>query len=896
MHIRESVRIDPVAKGTQSIEADTTHPTYPRVGGTLVAKIALIGQAGLGLLKINEEITGRSLSSTIDSLVFRNISQWTKFVFSADLEVPFEGDTLHAYPPSFNVIGVGTSYITFEGNLRDGEPFYSEVIVSLTLTPDYSLDAIPPSDIYDGAYLVNPFEPRDLTLPTGGDAFLTIDAANPTNQGDNLYVELPNQELLVSNAPAGVGDTIALGHFQCGDPLRLYLQSGKTIVAGMHLYPEISQEGTVPIFLPDGREAQILGTLNFDDWTDLIYNKLSCTVYVVSDTSNVMVQIDPPVVSPGDTATIIVKQHGNCQVTDYPPDQLFNVGILGDSTGTILSSDGTDTASYFTNIPAGFKFIAPDSINGDSAVVNIEVGIPPVLGPPSSISAANNKFAMQDKPTMNGGVKGPKSHAKQILAEKTNVAIRRSLSVPSDNDFGCFDYGITVGLVEPRTILLGETKYYYATEDNGTLTIHETYDPSSNPGMESPSLIMEDLTIADDAVNNDKIGAYWDYLKPDGTGLDDGMIRVIGRYWKQDTTYKVRLHAVYLDDGSEGAIEITVEKPMVLGDPNIPDVDRHSVVTDVFGHPLDLDELVIEYAGENGIPPQLIKGQMEQESNFRNSWRYEPMTDIRYQEDDDLMERFFPAESPFVKSTDHPTGTGNWPYSVQPPHSNVCPGPYNNIAVTIGGYIADNWDKYKRKGKLGEPDSILSSTDLTQRFKELYKPPTKLNKKTPKAAKQEAYEDLGNELREAKSEVGQRYNRIAQTRIVTSYAFAQLMYSTTIDIDGMYCIETDGRYAPTRTPYMLKLETTQYPEKLNEQNWFMPIYSDKLLRDLYQVFYPVKRVFDPDGPRIAPSQWRSGSGTIKGYENSWKRSLHFYNAGGGYADSVMAKSQKYLPH
>ncbi len=378
-------------------------------------------------------------------------------------------------------------------------------------------------------------------------------------------------------------------------------------------------------------------------------------------------------------------------------------------------------------------------------------------------------------------------------------------------------------VVRAPTILLGETKYYYATEDNGTLTIHETSDPSSNSG--ESDVIFEDLIIADDAVNNDKIGAYWDYLKPDGTGLDDGMIRVIGRYWKPDVTYKVKLHAVLGDE--DASIDITVKKPRVLGDPQGMDLQRHSVVTDVFGvfgtPNLNLDSLIIKYAGENGILPQLIKGQMDQESNFKPSWRYEPMRDISYQEDDELRERFFPAESPFVKSTDHPIGTGVWPYNVRPPHSNVFPVPYNNSATTIGGYIADNWDKYKRKGKLGEPDSILSSADLTQRFKELYKPPTKLNKETVRSAKQTAYDELTDELKNAKLDVGKRYNRTAQTRIVTSYGFTQLMYTMVIDEDGTYYKETDGRYAPTGAPYMFKLNSAQYPEKLNEQNLFMPI-------------------------------------------------------------------------
>ncbi len=868
VHIRESVGITPSLKVTNGFD-DATHPVWLRVGGTLTVKLVQLANIGGDTKSIGEETTGKTLidnfHSVGDSIVFDGVRQWTKFILYADIQVSHDS-VAHLYPPECSVIGCGTSYVYFSTGDQPWTDIWYDVELSLTLTPDYSLDAIPPSGIYDGAYLVNPFEPRDLTLPTGGDAFLTIDAANSTNQGDNLYMELPNQTSLVSIAPASVGDTIPLGHFQCGDPLRLYLQSGNPVVGGMKLYPEISQEGTVPIFLPDGREAQIVGTMSFDDWTDLIYDKLSCTVYVVSDTSNVMVQIDPPEVSPGDTATIIVKKHGNCQVTDYPPDQLFNVGILGDSTGTILSSDGTDTASYFTNIPAGFKFIAPDSINGDSAVVYIEVGIPPVLGPPCSISAANNKFAMQNKPTKNNGAKGSKSHAKQILTEKTNVAIRRSLSVPSDNDFGCNDYGITVGIVEPRTILLGETNYYYATEENGQLIIHETDDPSSNPGIKSPSLIMEDLTIADDAVNNDKIGAYWDYLDATGNDLPDGMIRVIGRYWKQDTTYKVRLHAVNLDDGSEGAIEITVKKPAKLGNTN-------SSVKDVFGNDLNLDSLIIRYAGEYGIPPQIIKGQMQQESStFTPAWRYEPFQDVKIQNGDD-PDRYFADDLPFV--VDETTmGSGD-----KPDHSNEDPLPYLDTPTKIASYTVDHWNNYVQHHTGDKPDIIVGDSSLSSRWLKIYGKIKVDNgaKISDDEARTEAHDELKQEMQDVTVNIGKFFDHMAQTRKVTSYGFTQMMYITAAD--NCFNNNHDQCYDLSSTYYVDQTDERIYPEKLNEQDFLMPCYCDFLWKKLNFTFTTC----------IPEGNWQGG------LESHWDQALVKYNGASDYGEKVFANAENYLP-
>jgi hypothetical protein len=115
-------------------------------------------------------------------------------------------------------------------------------------------------------------------------------------------------------------------------------------------------------------------------------------------------------------------------------------------------------------------------------------------------------------------------------------------------------------VVKPSDIRLGETKYYTAQPDPdqfSNLIITESSSPDLGDGDER--VIFEDPQIADDAVNNDTVGVYWDYMKPDTTGLDNGVIRLIGKRWKPDTTYKVKLHAVLKELGREGAIEIEVK-------------------------------------------------------------------------------------------------------------------------------------------------------------------------------------------------------------------------------------------------------------------------------------------------------------------------------------------------
>ncbi|HUI30829.1 MAG TPA: hypothetical protein VLX91_11470 [Candidatus Acidoferrales bacterium] len=90
--------------------------------------------------------------------------------------------------------------------------------------------------------------------------------------------------------------------------------------------------------------------------------------------SPVVVGLVPSEISPGDTAMIVVKnQNPDGTITDFTPDQFFEVGIdSGNAYGTILSQG--DTAQYFARRPQPLQFIAVDSISADSEIVGIRVG------------------------------------------------------------------------------------------------------------------------------------------------------------------------------------------------------------------------------------------------------------------------------------------------------------------------------------------------------------------------------------------------------------------------------------------------------------------------------------------------------------------------------------------
>lgn len=318
------------------------------------------------------------------------------------------------------------------------------------------------------------------------------------------------------------------------------------------------------------------------------------------------------------------------------------------------------------------------------------------------------------------------------------------------------------------------------------------------------------------------------------------------------------------------SIVIEVERPSELG-------TADNTITDVFGKSINIDDLIIKYAGENGIPPQLIKGQMVQESSFEPQCRYEPFQDAQTDTDDEIFQ-----DNKFVM-TDNSTG-GGFPTN----HTNVQPIDYNRTQIKISKYLVDNWfSKCVRHGATAnDPDVIVGSESKPYNLTAKWIAQWNLLKGKVKNPKEAAHNYVKGLVTDATQFPGSAFNRLAQTRIVTSYGFTQLLYTMAIT-DGKFNKETDGRYAPTGTQYMHKTDASKYPEMLNEEDVLMPRYCDRLLRNLNLLF----------PGRIPESEWKGKRrGVIyEGFEACWKASLYFYNSGAGYADQVWSKAQNYLP-
>jgi hypothetical protein len=102
------------------------------------------------------------------------------------------------------------------------------------------------------------------------------------------------------------------------------------------------------------------------------------------------VAFNPDTLSPGDTADVIIKlKKADGTLLDFPSDQLFEVGVIGGCEyGKILTSDNR-TDLYFKDIQQPIRFIAADSIDADSAIVQLRVGIPEEKG--LKLAKKNNK-------------------------------------------------------------------------------------------------------------------------------------------------------------------------------------------------------------------------------------------------------------------------------------------------------------------------------------------------------------------------------------------------------------------------------------------------------------------------------------------------------------------------
>ncbi len=409
-------------------------------------------------------------------------------------------------------------------------------------------------------------------------------------------------------------------------------------------------------------------------------------------------------------------------------------------------------------------------------------------------------------------------------------------------------------------ILLGETKYYQARlhpTRADRLIIDELTSPVLNGGIADS--VWSGIPVTE--VSGGKLGVYWEKKYP-VWAIDDsfatmrplsaGLIRLIGRFWRNDTTYRVRLTASY--QGRTGSIDIEVRRPDSLG---VPSINNRYYMSDVFGSsPFSIDSLICYYAGKEGIPPQVMKGQMLEESSFRNAYRYEPWEDIRFQtnKDSSIRARYFGQGNHFVV-TQNNMGTGD---PIPTNHTNVVPVRYPTSPMRIGEYVGTNDAQYiltKDTTYLYNPGMTAYWLKWTYYFRDSVEG---IGEMAKAAARTRTRDDLINGI------IDKDHNLIAQTRIMSSYGMIQMTHYTATDssLNGfgktIYC---------------------KNPEDLNDHHEVMPAYTQWFMRKLTGIL----------GAPLPQCTWNAG------YEETWVRALRKYNRDRKVYTAHVMKYSRYYP-
>jgi hypothetical protein len=502
------------------------------------------------------------------------------------------------------------------------------------------------------------------------------------------------------------------------------------------------------------------------------------TVYI-SPPDTLFVTFDPPEITPGDTAVIHLQKRvdGNLEdVTEY-----FEIGIAeGNDYGTLLRADG-DTSDYYPseNIRENdIRFISSKEIKGDSVATTVRVGF---------YKSNEPADAIREVPRQSGIRWMGKEMPRNNSSVKHQFEIQKSISEVTP-EFQYPETGRGKIVISKRSILLGETKYYYATEENDELKIHETTDPTQNPGL-------SDITFCDPvaAQGSEKNPVYWEDQYPTYSGniftgsnsLPKGMLRLVGRYWEDGKTYKTKLTANKASDGKTDLIEIEVKKPDSLG-------NTHRTAIDVFGNSFNLDSIIIVYAGKYGIPPQFIKGDIQAESNaFNPSYRWEPFYDawrIQKNAGKDGTSIYFTDDFQYrIKSSSdkgHP--------EIPTDHTNLYDGVGRISAYP--GYVGTIWEEFYKYCSVVNPGAIKNlypeygadgdtlwytypAKTWDTKFKDTKKTLLKDENLTD-GQKEATARDTANNWLRYQWQKGIMNTGIAQTRTASSYGLLQMMYPT----------------------------------------------------------------------------------------------------------------------
>jgi hypothetical protein len=580
----------------------------------------------------------------------------------------------------------------------------------------------------------------------------------------------------------------------------------------------------------------------------------------------------------GDTTSLIIQVRqpgGNWMPMPYDWYGIYTI-MQADTFGFLYNMDSTIMGPRISNHDPKIKFAANPETEPDSVEVLIQLfaiepcyscGVGKIM-PSDPMNLGSNRQIknsslvnqrLKSKILMKASSLMLKQQLQNNISKKAASLTSSSIRINDNSHYGL----VRLILKKPHTILLGETKYYQAKPDPSNETKFIFKEMSETSGWTSGGQPAKFTVTAAEPTN--KLGVYYEFKDDDPLpkALAGDMIRLIGRYWTKDQTYKVRLSAT--SGTRTGSIEIEVKKPTKLYDATVFN-KPYNTTQNIRGESLDIDALCIEYGGKIGIPPQVIKGQMFQESDhtgdrFNPSYRYEPWADNKFADptrnpywEDYIKQPFWiTGEEP------NPMGEGK---AVPLDHKNVMPVYYPKNPISQGFYAVVNWDQYWRS----QTDSVIGSQKLTDKWRQYwvgFYVQSLIDPQNPPLA---GPNDLAT--RAVQYYIQATYKDYAQTRKAASYGLIQILYTTAKDPLGF----NRGK----------SISTSSAPEDLNDETVEMPFYKKFTESNL-------RWQFGGENATIPESNWP------KGWEKTWMDSFVKYNSGDGYSASVFNHSRKFYP-
>jgi len=240
---------------------------------------------------------------------------------------------------------------------------------------DSSLAAIPPDFIMEK--LGNPFTPTESwTVPCDGELFIQLASLKNPYNANYLKMTEPVDSVIVDNLGTIFGQTKSIRRLKTGEKLNIALKSGHSIVSASNMYNRLGKTK----FLNQSYDGSSFCYFDFEDWTDLSYQDVTCYLIFKPDDitafpGSVNVKAVKDTISMADTTDVIVMsrdEDGN--QSQFEENKLYEVSIMeGGDYCSIYSPQLNAVSDYFPSIPAGFKVIG--DVNPESPVeVLLSVG------------------------------------------------------------------------------------------------------------------------------------------------------------------------------------------------------------------------------------------------------------------------------------------------------------------------------------------------------------------------------------------------------------------------------------------------------------------------------------------------------------------------------------------